>query len=234
MPDDASGVRVGMIDADVSLAGIAIAAASDFCDPVDKNTSKAMVQHGNGVARTIAAHCPQAVFSVARVFGDSPVCRPEQVAEAIHWLVRQRVRLVNMSFGLRHDRQVLREACELALSHDICLVSASPAQGQGVYPALYPGVVRATGDARCRPGQVSWLDSEQADFGACPGRPGDAFIGASAGCAAVAGAIAGIAVENPAWSATELILALKESAAYIGPENRAGQGVEADTQGSPS
>lgn len=47
----------------------------------------------------------------------------------------------------------------------VLLCASSPARGGPVYPANYPGVIRVTGDARCAPGQWSWLGSRQADFG---------------------------------------------------------------------
>jgi subtilisin family serine protease len=156
----------------------------------------------------------------AQVFDQKLSCSPRQVAEAVHWLIDQEVRLINMSFGLREDRPVLRLACEAAVAAGICLVAASPARGDPVYPAAYPGVVRATGDARCQEGEIACLDTAQADFGGYPGNPQSVFVGASAGCAAVCVALAELAVDNPKLSAAELARRLTREAHYRGPERR--------------
>lgn len=156
----------------------------------------------------------------AQVFDKKLSCSPRQVAEAVHWLIDQEVRLINMSFGLREDRPVLRLACEAAVAAGICLVAASPARGDPVYPAAYPGVVRATGDARCQEGEIAWLDSAQADFAGYPGNPQSVFVGASAGCAAVCVALAELAVKHPPINAAELSRKLSRVAHYQGPERR--------------
>jgi hypothetical protein len=209
-----------MIDGPVTLETITVADARNFSDGRAVAEDSPAVIHGNGVAARITAECPDLDLYVARVFGDSLVCRPEQVAQGINWLLEQRVGLITMSFGLRHDRGILRECCQAAVDRGICLVGAAPARGQGVYPSLYPGVVRATGDARCAPGEIAWLGSEQADFGGYPGKPGDAFAGASAGCASVAGSIARLATGYPHLDVTRLLDALASAATYRGPEQR--------------
>ena len=220
MPDDARALRVGIIDGPVDLGGVVIAATRNFSGCDDGLPAVDALHHGNGVARFINAGCSGIAFYVARVFGESLVCRPDQVAEAIHWLMEQDVTLINMSFGLRHDRSVLSDRCQEAVDAGICLVGASPAQGEGVYPSLYPRVVRATGDARCSAAEIAWLASEQADYGGYPGRPGDTFVGASAGCASVSGAIARLALENPGLDTPGLLELLASTASYRGPERR--------------
>jgi hypothetical protein len=97
------------------------------------------------------------------------------------------------------------------------LVAASPARGEPVYPAAYPGVVRATGDARCAPGEHSWLASAHADFGA-HGSAG-AVRGASAGCAHVSARLAALLAEGA--SPARALGALRERAHYTGAEHRA-------------
>jgi hypothetical protein len=220
MRDDGAILRVGMIDGPVDLPGIPIANTRNFSDTAAISKDSPALQHGNGVANRLWDACPGMELYVARVFGESLACRPQQVAEAIYWLMEQRVAVINMSFGLRHDRQVLRRCCREALECGTCLVAATPAQGQGVYPSLYPGVVRATGDARCSPGEISSLASEQADFGGYPGSPDNRFAGASAGCASVSGAIAQLATEHPDAGVNQLLAALAAGAAYRGPERR--------------
>jgi hypothetical protein len=185
------------------------------------STSGEHSQHGTRIAELFKDAIVPLEICAAQVFDQRLSCSPGQVAEAIHWLIEQDVRLINMSFGLRADRPVLREACAAALAAGICLVAASPAQGDPVYPAAYPGVLRATGDARCHPGQIAWLDSAQADFGGYPGNRETGFVGASAGCAAVCVALAELAVDMPQMNATDLGRTLAGRADYRGPERRA-------------
>ncbi|MDZ3992044.1 hypothetical protein PspTeo4_14280 [Pseudomonas sp. Teo4] len=75
-----------------------------------------------------------------------------------------------------------------------------------------------TGDARCAPGQWSWLGTAQADFGGYVGDRG--MAGASLGCAALTGRIAALLREAPAMSQQQLVDWLKTHAAFIGPERR--------------
>jgi hypothetical protein len=209
-----------MIDGPVTLGEMPVADTRNFSASCAAIEGSPAAVHGNGVAGRMVAECPDLELYVARVFGDSLVCRPEQVAQAISWLLDERVGLITMSFGLRHDREILREWCQEAVDLGICLVGAAPARGQGVYPSLYTGVVRATGDARCAPGEIAWLGSKQADFGGYPGEPGAPFAGASAGCASVAGSLARLAKEHPGLNNAQLLDALASAATYQGPERR--------------
>ena len=80
----------------------------------------------------------------AQVFHDALQTSTACIAAALDWLCEQHVAVVNMSFGLQHDRRVLRQACAQALTKGTILVAASPARGVAVYPAAYPGVLRVT------------------------------------------------------------------------------------------
>lgn len=114
-------------------------------------------------------------------------------------------------------------ACAEALAAGVLLCASSPACGGPVYPANYPGVIRVTGDARCAPGQWSWLGSRQADFGGYVGT-GDR-AGASLGCAALSGRIAALLREAPGMDCQQVHDWLRHHAAFAGPERRgAGHG----------
>ncbi|MOA36453.1 Subtilisin NAT precursor [compost metagenome] len=126
--------------------------------------------------------------------------------------------LINLSLGLRHDRPLLRAACQRALDAGIVLCAASPAQGEAVYPASYPGVLRISGDARCAPGQWSWLGSAQADFGA-PVTAGG-LAGASLACATLSGQIARYLQAHPGSDRAALLDHLRRGAAFMGAERR--------------
>lgn len=213
-------LRVGIIDSYIAPGGLPLVAARNFCDTGHRDDPSEQPLHGAQIAQLIHSAVPDLQLCAAQVFDRRLSCSPERIARALHWLIEQDVRLVNMSFGLRHDRPALREACEAALAKGVCLVAASPARGDAVYPANYPAVVRATGDARCHRGQISWLRSAQADFGACPGLSQSGLVGASAGCAAVCAALAELALGNPQLTTGQLIQGLADRADYRGPEQR--------------
>ena len=178
--------------------------------------------HGGAVIEAISRRAPAAVFCVAQVFDQRGITSALQIATAIDWLVAQEVRLINLSLGLRHDRSLLREACAAALARGILLCASSPAQGEGVFPANYPQVLRTTGDARCTEQQWSWLNSAQADFAACVHGTYPGQSGASLGCAAMSGHIASFLVENPEASNEHVVEWLQKNARYHGPERRVG------------
>jgi hypothetical protein len=174
--------------------------------------------HGTAVLEALALDGGAIRCCVAQVFAERWQTSPLQVAAAIHWLVEQGVALINLSLGLRQDRPLLREACERALAAGVVLCAASPAQGEAVYPASYPGVLRITGDARCKAGQWSWLDSAQADFGAPVAAGG--LAGASLACATLSGQIARYLHEQPGSDRAALLDHLRRGAAFIGAEQR--------------
>jgi len=112
-----------------------------------------------------------------------------------------------------------------ALDAGCIIVAATPARGASVYPAAYPGVIRATGDARCAPHELSalrpWL------FGGCPRLEAASFTanrraqshasgGASIGAAWVTHAI----LQEPPLAAPATVEALTARAKYRGPERR--------------
>lgn len=143
---------------------------------------------------------------------------PLQIAAALHWLGEQGVRVINLSLGVRQDRPILRGAVTELVEAGVLVCASSPARGEPVFPASYPGVIRVTGDARCGDGQWSWLDSPQADFGAAVTVAGRS--GASLGCAAFSGHLAALLVERPELSNVQLVELMRERAAFRGIERK--------------
>lgn len=176
--------------------------------------------HGSAVVEAIRKRAPAARLCVAQVFDQRGVTSALQVVAALYWLLEQGVCLINLSLGLRQDRQLLRLACAEAAARGVLLCASSPAQGEPVYPASYPGVLRVTGDARCRADQWSWLDTAQADFAACVRGCGPGQAGASLGCAALSGHIAAYLQTHPGASHSQIRQWLQAHAAYHGPERR--------------
>ncbi len=221
-------LRVGLIDSGVAgLAPERVAASRGFVAGPDGEVTQTAVLddqlgHGSTLADILLQGAPGCQLVNAQVFGRQLSCSAAQVAAALDWLVEQRVHLVNMSFGLREDREVLRLACERAQAEGVILVAAAPARGAPVYPASYPGVIRATGDARCAPGDISFLDTPQADFGAHVQSAASGIAGASVGCARVSARAARFLAESAAASRVQLRDWLAGQASYRGPERRSG------------
>lgn len=176
--------------------------------------------HGSALAGILVSLCPQVILFNAQVFSQRLSCSARQVAAAIDWLVAQDVAVINMSFGMRSEQESLRQACARALAAGVVLVASAPARGAPVLPASIPGVLRATGDARCAPDELSWLGSDQADFGACV-RSADAGVaGASVGCAHLSAHVAAYLATTPGAGSAEVVAWLKQRALYHGPEHR--------------
>lgn len=221
-------VRVALLDSGVSsdLEARVLVSRAFLQQAADGITDTAAVDdqlaHGSELARLILSAAPTAMLLSAQLFTQKLVCTPLQVATALDWAVAQGAQVINMSFGLRQDRPVLREACAGALAAGVILVAAAPARGAAVYPAAYPGVVRASGDARCQPGEISFLDSAQADFGACVHSSASGVAGASVGCACITGKIADCLGLTTAMDQDEVRQWLVQQASYRGPERRSG------------
>ena len=222
---------IGLLDSGVSpeLAP-SIVAAKRFALDNQGNLSVETAEydrlgHGTALAQIILKSAPEARLLVAQVFLDSIATTPAAVAAGLDWLKESGVRLVNMSFGLRHDREILRLACTKAADAGILLLAAAPARGPMVYPAGYPEVIKISGDARCAPGEISTLGGQQADFGAHP-RPLPGSVssqvsgGASFAVAHLCGHLAAFLQSEPEADRSAALAHLTAVACYHGPERR--------------
>lgn len=217
-------IRVGLADSGVDGAtATTVVARKDFLDHAipgsPDTTSGNPASHGSALAAVITAAGGVELLD-ARIFDASLRTSAAQAAAAIDWLVQQGARIINLSFGLRGDRAVLREACARAIEAGVLIVASAPARGEQVFPAAYPGVLRATGDARCTGKEISWLGSSQADAGGMPRTPCARVAGASAGCAHVCAALTQLMTRLPQAGRLELLAELRKSAHYHGPERR--------------
>lgn len=221
-----SSLLVGLIDSGVSAA--LAPACSESCGFV-LNSSGTVAEaearedrlgHGTALAEILLAESPDVRLVNAQVFTQRLSCSAAQIAAALDWMVGRNVPLVNMSFGLREDREVLRQACAEAQAAGVVLIASSPARGEPVYPANYPGVIRATGDARCAINEISILDTEQADFGAYVRCRQTGVAGASVGCAHLSAYAARLLTPGSRLSVAELKSSLGEQATYRGAERK--------------
>jgi len=177
------------------------------------------IGHGTVVAGIIASAAQPVQLFLAQVLNEHGRSTAATLAAAIDWALAQRAQLLHISLGLAHDRPVLRVAIERAIAAGALVVASMPARGAAAYPACYPGVIRATGDARCAKEEISHLGTSAVDFGACPlDRSGLATIsrGASIGAAHLSRFIVThVAAGRPRPVAWERLIQL---ATFRGPE----------------
>ncbi len=123
--------------------------------------------HGTRIARVLTSGGAAPRLLVAQVLDARGKASAAAVAAAIHWAVQGGARLLHMSLGLSQDRDVLANAVSNAVAAGVILLASTPARGERSFPARYRGVIAATGDARCAPGEISCLQGDPADFGGC-------------------------------------------------------------------
>jgi hypothetical protein len=221
--------RIGLIDScggglesiDGAGAGtpVAVADAAAFVDRDGRVECRETVAdptgHGTRIAALLMSGRPVELL-LGQVFTDAAPTSGAAVATAIAWAVERRAGLIHLSLGLAGDRAVLRVAVQRAIGAGCIIVAATPARGAPVYPAAYAGVIRATGDARCAPHELSHLGPWF--FGSCPrlevadGTRG----GASIGAAWVTHAI----LQEATLGAPAAVDALTARAKYLGGERR--------------
>jgi hypothetical protein len=209
--------RIGLIDSGADLEAV-VGAARFAADGARGRAGKDPTGHGSRVAGLIAGGRPEVEFVLAQVFESERPTSVAAVAAAVDWCLAEGANLLHLSLGLAADRAPLAVAIARAADAGCLVVAATPARGAPVYPAAYSGVIRATGDARCGPEEISRLAT--ATFGGCvrPGRGSAGGRGASIGAAAVSRAL--VAWVAPGSSYAEAIRALAARARYDGPERR--------------
>lgn len=208
--------RVGLIDSGAAAAGVVRAARFAADGARADGAGPDPTGHGTRVAALLRGAAPDIELVLAQVFAAGGPTSAAAVAAAIDWCVAEGAQLVHLSLGLAADRAPLAEAVARAVGAGRLVVAATPARGPAVYPAAYPGVIRATGDARCAPDEISRLAA--ATFGGCVRTATGAGQGASVGAAAVSRALlAAIAPGSPYALALQ---ALGARARYDGPERR--------------
>jgi len=178
------------------------------------------IGHGTETVDIVLTAGPPSRLLVAQVFDDALATSAVRVAAALDWLTGEGARIINMSLGLAHDREVLRLACERAHGAGAVLIASAPARGGPVYPAAYEQVVAVTGDARCAPGELSDLLGLQADFGTFGGDPSGVRAGASIAAARFTALAAAFVAEHEGADTDALKSHFRSQADYRGPERR--------------
>lgn len=181
--------------------------------------------HGSALAEILHASGRAPQLLIAQVLNVAGRTTPAALADALQWTLAQGAQLVHLSLGLAQDRPVLRRAVAEVQHAGVLIVAATPARGRPSFPAAYPGVLRATGDARCGPEQIAALDTATADFGGCVAHhsAGRMLRGASIGAAHVSRYI--VRHLPPSLDPAQLRTHLARTAAFTGPERRSGAAV---------
>jgi len=189
--------RVGIIDSGVrSSLHDRVASARSFAlgderQLITGDHCHDLLGHGSRIADCVLAHTSNVELVIAQVFFERLTTSVAQLVAAMEWLLQQRVSMINLSLGLTNDHPQLRQLCDRAQGLGIDLVASSPAHGAMVYPAGYDSVWAATGDARCELGEFSYLNNQQALFGASS-KSIDGYVGgASLAAAHITGILAG-------------------------------------------
>ncbi len=223
-------IRVGVIDSGGPAddpPGERAAARAFLADGSAHPVEPDRLGHGSAVAAIIRRAAPGAAILHAQVFDHRPVTSALRVAAALRWFAalegKARPDLICLSLGLAADRAPLRAACELLTAQGAVLVAAHPARGPACYPAAYPGVIAATGDARCGWDEISQLGP--ALFGAwcnSPEQGAGGMGGASLGAARIAGHLAAMMSEAGRLDGPAARAALAARARHRGPEQKHG------------
>jgi hypothetical protein len=93
--------------------------------------------------------------------------REEVLALGIEWCVKQRIRIVNVSYSIAEapDNGFLATACQNAYEQGMIVVAAyRNGETMAVYPAAFPTVIGVRRRRDLRPGQISVLDERNRDF----------------------------------------------------------------------
>lgn len=174
----ASPLRVVYIDSGTPPLVATKAHCANFT-PTD--TVEDTLGHCTAVAEPLLPNCLVQLY-FAKIFDRHLSCPLERIVLAAEWAVEQQPDIVNLAIGMHRPDPALAAVIKQLVESSTIVVASAPAQGTPVYPAHFPGVLSATGDARCAPHQWSWLSSAQADIGAYVGQPAVGPAGASIGC----------------------------------------------------
>lgn len=217
-------VRVGIIDGFVNantINPLNILLQKEFIESRSGTFDCELPSHADQVAGLILESAPAAKLVMCSIFGRQSFASVSTVVEALRWLADLNLDLINLSFGTNLYSKELEDVCVWLSSYGTLLICSSPARGKVVYPAAFDCCIAVSGDARCSPGQISFLGTELADFGTHPfvemNNP-KAGGGASFATARLSGLVSElIAVGCPREA---IIKELKDRCSFYGPEQK--------------
>jgi hypothetical protein len=217
-------VRVGIIDGLVSPNMINpdnIILQKEFIKLRTGTYDCELPSHADLVASLILESAPAAKLVFCSIFRRESFASVSTVVEALRWLAEFDLDVINLSFGTNVYSKELEDSCLSLSSYGSVLICSSPARGKIVYPAAFDCCIAVSGDARCSPGQISFLGTELADFGTHPfvqiGSPK-----AGGGASFATARFSGLASELIAvgCSRESIREELKSRCAFYGPEHK--------------
>ncbi|HXE88822.1 MAG TPA: S8 family serine peptidase [Hyphomicrobiaceae bacterium] len=155
----ARGAKVGVIDTGFDQAHPAFAGLRyQYKEFLPEGSATASNQHGTGVLSLLAGNpntgtpglIPDASYAVANAFfadaDGQPMSDTAQMLQALHWLKRSGVSVVNLSFA-GPDDELLHHAVRELTKAGIVVVAAAGNEGPAAppsYPAAYEEVIAVT------------------------------------------------------------------------------------------
>ncbi|MEO5831657.1 MAG: S8 family serine peptidase [Rhodanobacter sp.] len=149
-PSASAPRRVGLIDGGVDPSDPALAGARIEDHGCAKPTQS---RHGTAVAARLVGGDADTLYAADLWCGDAVGGATSNLIEALAWMARERVPVINISL-VGPDNPVLARAVQMMIARGHVLVAAVGNDGPAappLFPAAYPGVIGVSGvDARDR------------------------------------------------------------------------------------
>ncbi|MEE8576089.1 MAG: S8 family serine peptidase [candidate division Zixibacteria bacterium] len=145
-----AGISIGVIDNGIEASHPLFAAGqlSPGYDFLDGDSSPEEVPgltlgHGTFVSGMILLAAPDCNLVPLRAFGSDGIGNEFAVVQAIYYAIRNKIDVLNMSFGTSIPSPLLHLAIDQALEAGIVLVASAGNEGSvmPLYPAAFPGVL---------------------------------------------------------------------------------------------
>ena len=146
-------IDIAILDSGIDFSSdINVVDAVDFVDENNEfNIFSDITGHGTSIAGIIASSGQTEVIKginknvniySARILDENNVAPISRVVQGIYWAIERNVKIINISFGVKEDNEVLRKAINDAVNRGILVVAAAGNTGDEVlYPAAYEGVL---------------------------------------------------------------------------------------------
>lgn len=208
---------IALIDGPLAIGSEGLQEQEWLVDGTIGATESPAARHATALAAAIRTNAPDARLLSLVVFSGQLASSARTIAKAL-----DRVRDADIAlcaFGMRRSDPGIACAVAELQSRGTLLVASAPARGDPIFPANLPGVVAVQGDARCGPGDWTYLALPTAEFGACPRSEHPGMTGGSSLAAAhFAGQLA--ARLGGATNPGAVLAVMRRQARYIGRERR--------------
>lgn len=143
-----SGVRIAVIDTGIARKHFEL---RDRVKGGVRITGGGINGHGTHVAGIIAASLnhrgivgvsPEAELYDVKAFGSDGKASLTNILRGIDWSIKNKMQVINMSFGMPQQSEALNRMIQKAASHNIIMVASAGNNGKAVeYPARYSQVI---------------------------------------------------------------------------------------------